>query len=67
MSAWASFVGLGLTGAGILLGFYWPTVGARWAGEVADREERQLRIRYGVGVGCVLIGTGLQMYAAWPL
>jgi hypothetical protein len=65
MKAWASFAGLGLTGLGILVGLYWPTV-ATWAVEETDEEEFHCRIRFGVGVALVFMGTALQMYAAWP-
>ena len=66
MTQWASFIGLLLTAIGILVGFSLPTVAARWSGPETLRLEFWLQVRFGVGISCILIGTGLQMYAAWP-
>jgi hypothetical protein len=66
MKQWASFIGLLLTAIGVLVGFYLPTVAARWSGPETLSQEFWLQMRFGVGVVCILIGTALQMYAAWP-
>ena len=66
MTAWASFAGLGLTGFGIVLGFYRPTIVARYSDESTEAREQRLQMRFIISVALVLIGTGLQMYAAWP-
>jgi hypothetical protein len=60
-----TIVGLAATAGGVLVGFYWPTVGARWAGEDTPREEARLRLRYAAGVALVVFGTALQIAAAW--
>jgi hypothetical protein len=63
---WATVVGLVLTAAGILIGFYWPTVATRWSGPETLAHEYWLQMRFVIGLGLVLIGTLLQVYAAWP-
>jgi hypothetical protein len=66
MLKWAGFIGLGLTALGILLGFYMPTIAGRFAGPDTASQEFWLQLRFATGIGCILIGTALQMYAAWP-
>jgi hypothetical protein len=63
---WAAVVGLALTAAGVLVGFYLPTIAARWGGLETASQEFWLQLRFGVGVFLILAGTGLQVYAAWP-
>ncbi len=63
---WASVAGLILTAFGIVIGFYLPTIGARWSGSEILTQEYWLQMRFGIGVGLVLIGTLLQICAAWP-
>jgi len=62
---WAAVVGLVLTAAGVLVGFYLPTIAAKWSGPETLAQESWLQLRFVVGVGLILIGTGLQIYAAW--
>jgi len=66
LARWASVVGLGLTAAGILVGFYLPTIAARWGGPETVEQEHSLQIRFVVGVCLILIGTALRIYGAWP-
>jgi hypothetical protein len=66
MMKWASFVGLFLTAAGILIGFYFPTAAARWSGPELLAQEFWLQVRFVIGTCCILVGTALQMIAAWP-
>jgi hypothetical protein len=66
MSKWASVIGLVITAAGIIVGFYLPTVAARWSGPETINQEFLLRIRFVVGTILVLAGTGLQVYGSWP-
>lgn len=63
---WLNIVGMTFTAAGVLVGFYWPEVGAQWADENSALEELWLRARYFLGVALVLLGTALQIYVAWP-
>jgi hypothetical protein len=63
---WASVAGLTLTGVGILIGFYLPTIAARFGGPETDRQEWWLRARFAVGALLVLAGTAMQIYGAWP-
>jgi hypothetical protein len=63
---WAAVIGLVLTAAGVLVGFYLPTVAAKWSGPETLVQESSLQFRFKVGVGLALIGTALQIYAAWP-
>lgn len=67
MLQWASFTGLAMTGIGVLIAFYMPTVGAYFGGGPAvDRRQLLLRLRSVTGAGLVIAGTLLQMYSAWP-
>jgi len=67
MLKWLPVIGLALTMIGILNAFYLPTGGARWAGPLAEEAEGRLRgKRTAVGAGMVIVGTALQMIAAWP-
>jgi drug/metabolite transporter (DMT)-like permease len=63
---WASVIGLALTGLGILIGFYLPTVAARWGGPETLTQESRLQVRFAIGVVFVLLGTACQIYGAWP-
>jgi hypothetical protein len=63
---WSPVVGLVLTAAGVLIGFYWPTVAARWSGPETLAQEHLLQIRFAIGVFLVLAGTVLQIIGAWP-
>jgi hypothetical protein len=63
---WAAVVSLVLTAAGVLVGFYLPTIAARWGGPETASQEFWLQLRFGVGFSLILAGTGLQIYAAWP-
>jgi len=62
---WAAVIGLLLTAIGILVGFYLPTIAARWSGSETINPEFWLQIRFAIGVAFVLIGTGFQIYGAW--
>jgi hypothetical protein len=66
MYAWASMIGLTLTCTGVLMGFYLPTVAGRFGGPETAKQEYWLRLRFVVGVGLVVAGTLLQIYAAIP-
>ena len=63
---WASVAGLILTAIGVLIGFYLPTIAARWGGPDTLAQEFWLQVKFLIGVGFVLIGTILQIYGAWP-
>ena len=63
---WASVIGLALTALGILIGFYRPTVAGVYAGPETETRQFWLRFRVYIGVACILIGTTLQIYGAWP-
>ncbi len=74
MANWASVVGLALTGAGVLIAFYLPGIGFNlprlgsfygWSDKMEIRE-RWVRRATASGTILVIIGTLLQMYAAWP-
>ena len=63
---WASVIGLTLTALGIIIGFYVPTVAARWSGPETLTQEFWLQVRFVVGIVLILVGTGCQIYGAWP-
>ncbi len=63
---WAPVVGLILMAVGIVVGFYLPTVAARWSGPETLDQESPLQVRSAIGALLVLIGTGLQIYGALP-
>jgi hypothetical protein len=63
---WAAVIGLVLTAVGIMIGFYLPTIAARWSGPETLTQEFWLQFRFVVGIALILVGTGLQIYAAWP-
>jgi hypothetical protein len=68
MSKWASFVGLMLTALGVLIAFYLPRLGSYFGSSPASSQrERLLRMRTATGAILVIVGTLLQMSAAWPL
>ena len=66
LANWASVIGLSLTAIGVLIGFYLPTIAARWGGPDTARQEFRLRVRFAVGVAFVIVGTGFQIYGSWP-
>jgi len=66
LTKWASVIGLVLTTLGIIVGFYLPTVAARWSGPETLTQEFWLQVRFGIGLALILVGTGFQIYAAWP-
>jgi hypothetical protein len=68
MAKWASVAGLILTAIGVLVAFYLPRLHAYWGSSArSERKEYWLRVRTGIGVALVVIGTALQIYAAWPV
>ncbi len=64
MQQWANIAGLTLTAIGILVGFYLPRM-TSYYGKDAKREI-WLQRRFIVGFTLVFIGTGLQIFGAWP-
>jgi hypothetical protein len=67
MAQWASVVGLTLTAIGVLIAFYLPRLGSYWGwSDAAERRQFWLRVRTATGAALVIIGTFLQIYAAWP-
>jgi hypothetical protein len=67
MSEWAPVIGLTLTAIGILIAFYLPQLGHYWGWSIqAERKQFWLRVRVTTGAAFVIIGTLLQIYAAWP-
>jgi hypothetical protein len=67
MRQWATIVGLSLTATGVLIAFYLPKLRSYWGtSEAAERQERWLRYRTGLGAALVIAGTLLQIYGAWP-
>ncbi|PNG26434.1 hypothetical protein CR492_08505 [Methylocella silvestris] len=66
MKRWAAVAGLALTCAGILVGFSLPTTVARWSGYAEIAAEHFTQIRAYIGTALVLVGTGAQIYSAWP-
>jgi hypothetical protein len=66
LAKWASVIGLALTALGIIIGFYLPTVAARWSGPETLTQEFWLQVRFGVGIALILVGTAFQIYGAWP-
>jgi hypothetical protein len=63
---WASIFGLVLVALGIIIGFYLPTVAARWGGPETLTLENWIQFEARVGLVFVLAGTALQIYGAWP-
>jgi len=57
---WAAVIGLVLTAVGIMIGFYLPTIAARWSGPETLTQEFWLQFRFVVGIALILVGTGLQ-------
>jgi hypothetical protein len=66
LAKWASVIGLVLTAFGVIIGLYLPTIAGRWGGPDTARQERLLRLRFGIGISFILVGTALQAYGAWP-
>jgi hypothetical protein len=66
VSKWASVIGLVMTAFGILVGFYLPTIAARWSGPETIAQECWLQTRYITGIVLVLVGTALQVCGSWP-
>jgi len=66
MRRWAAVIGLVLTAIGVLVGLYVPTLAARWSGSDIVAQEFWLQMRFFLGLGLILFGTALQIYAAWP-
>lgn len=58
--------GLGLTMVGIILGISAPKLAARWGGPTTGRAEARLAARYYASVVLIVVGTAMQMAAAWP-
>jgi hypothetical protein len=56
--------GLALTGLGTVLAIVHPTIGARWGGPKAEKQERWLRSRYYLGIALIILGTGMQIVSA---
>jgi hypothetical protein len=63
---WACVIGLIFTAIGILLGFYLPTIAARWSAPETISQEFWLQVRFAIGIALILIGTGFQIYGARP-
>jgi uncharacterized membrane protein YhaH (DUF805 family) len=67
MAKWASVAGLTLTAIGVLVAFYLPRLHAYFGSSArSERKEFWLRVRTATGAAFVIIGTLLQIYAAWP-
>jgi len=58
LTKWASVIGLTLTALGIIIGFYVPTVAARWSGPETLTQEFWLQVRFVVGI-VLLSGPGV--------
>jgi quinol-cytochrome oxidoreductase complex cytochrome b subunit len=68
MEKWASVAGLLLTAIGVLVAFYLPRLHAYFGSSPASvRKEYWRRVRTGMGAALVILGTILQIYAAWPV
>jgi hypothetical protein len=74
MANWASVVGLGFTAFGVLVAFYLPGIGLNLPrlgsfygrSDKMELRERWLRRATVAGTILVIMGTLLQIYAAWP-
>jgi hypothetical protein len=61
---WATVAGLILTAIGIVIGFSLPTVAALWSGPEQLARQHWIQVKFVIGIGCVLVGTGLQIVGA---
>jgi uncharacterized membrane protein YidH (DUF202 family) len=57
-----------LTAVGVVIAFYLPRLGSSFgSSDKSKRKEWWLRARTATGSILIIVGTLLQMYAAWPL
>lgn len=57
--------GLALTALGTILAIVHPSIGAKWASKRTQEQERRLRLRYYSGISLIIIGTIMQIVAAY--
>lgn len=65
--AWITVIGLGLTAAGVIVGFYLPTMGSEWLKDEAEAKaveakEWRRKVRAFAGATMVVVGTIMQIY-----
>ena len=61
-----NIVGIALVMLGVVIGIFPPKLAGRWGGPETGRQEQRMAIRYYISVVLVIVGSGLQMWAAWP-